>query len=246
MSNLKVIGHPSSHDTIERVVGGLRPGKILDVPAGEGSFCRFLAERGWKVHAADIDQGMFKLSEVPFTQVDLNYQLPFGDESFDAVSCVNGLHRLMRPETAIHEFFRILVPGGHLYVNVNNYASIWRRIRFLVTGSVDPMIDSQECIQTIDAPEANLRIALSFARLARALVDAGFTMRDVKPAATTRRDRILAPIGVMLRLASFLVPWRGTWASGTRENNRSAVLAGGTYVFVDAMKPEQPRGVDRE
>ena len=246
MSQLNVIGHPRSHDTIERVVGVLHPCKILDAPAGEGSFCEFLRERGWTVHAADIDRGNFKLTDVPFTCVNLNRQLPFDNESFDAVSCVNGLHRLIQPEAAIREFFRVLAPGGHLYVNVNNYSSIWRRLRFLITGSVDPMIDSQECIQTIDSPEANVRILFSFARLARGLKDAGFVVRDVKPAANTLRDRILAPIGAILRVATYLIPWRATEAIGVRENNRSAVLAGGAYVFVDAMKPDSVRVTDRE
>src|SRR5688572_13046279 len=104
MATLNIIGGESSHDTLQRLLERERPCKILDVPTGRGIFAKFLQERGWEVHSADIDPGNFRLDDIPFTQVNLNRPLPFDDAEFDAVSCINGLHRLLFPEVAVREF----------------------------------------------------------------------------------------------------------------------------------------------
>lgn len=239
-ADLRIIGVETSHDTLQRVVGSKPPARILDVPAGEGVFCAFLKNRGWDVHAADIDPGNFKLRDIPFTRVNLNQALPFDNASFDAVSCINGLHRLLFPEVAIREFARILRPGGHLYVNLNNYSSIWKRLRFLFAGSIDQAIESQECIQTIDDPEAHIRLPLMYPRLHAMLVRAGFQVSDVQPAAVTLRDRLLLPAALFVSAAGRLVPSARRAQMDMQESNRRAVLAGGAYLFVEAVKAPAP------
>lgn len=236
VTRLNVIGVDRSHDTLQRVVGARMPCTILDVPAGEGIFCKFLQDRGWDVHAADIDPGNFKLRDIPFTKVNLNKALPFGDASFDAVSCVNGLHRLLFPEVALREFSRILRPGGSLYVNVNNYSSVWKRLRFLATGSIDRMIETQECIQTIDDPEAHIRLPLMYPRLRAMMNRSGFTVRGVHPAAITTRDRMLAPLAMLVWGASRFLPEADGLGMQVADGNHRAVIAGGAYIFIDAVK----------
>lgn len=237
MATLNVIGGERSHDTLQRVLSRVRPCKILDVPTGRGVLAKFLQERGWEVHSADIDPGNFRLDDIPFTQVNLNRTLPFDDGEFDAVSCINGLHRLLFPEVAVREFFRILRPGGRLYVNLNNYSSIAKRLRFLLTGSLDEELDSQDCIQTTDDPEANVRLPLLYPRLKDILEQTGFQIVDVQPAAVAHRDRILAPIAVMVRGASSLIrPFVRPQLRRVLENH-PAIVAGGSYFFVCVEKP---------
>jgi SAM-dependent methyltransferase len=237
MPELRIIGVERSHDTLQRVVGSRPPCKILDVPAGEGVFCAFLKDKGWEVHAADIDPGNFKLQDVAFTRVNLNQTLPFADASFDAVSCINGLHRLLFPEVAIREFFRILRPSGRLYINLNNYSSIWKRLRFLFTGSIDQMIETQQCIQTIDDPEAHVRLPLMYPRLSAMVDRTGFRVLDVRPAAVTSRDRLLVPIAMLVYGIGLLVPTPQSREMRVAEGNHRAVLAGGAYMFIEAVKP---------
>jgi SAM-dependent methyltransferase len=236
-ARLQVIGVTTSHDTLLDVLAARPPTKILDVPAGEGVLCAFLARKGWDVHAADIDPGNFKLKDVPFTRVNLNRALPFGDASFDAVSCINGLHRLLFPEVAIREFARIIRPGGRLYLNVNNYSSMRKRLRFLLTGTIDQSIETQECIQTIDDPEAHVRLPLMYPRIHAMLLRAGFEVGDVRPAAMTAQDRLLAIPAALVGAATRLMSPARRGALAVAEGNHRAVLAGGAYLFVEAMKP---------
>lgn len=235
-TELRVIGTAKSHDVLLRVLTDKQPCKILDVPAGEGVFCAFLRDRAWDVHAADIDPGNFRLSDVPFTQVNLNRRLPFDDASFDAVSCVNGLHRLIAPTVAVSEFYRILRPEGRLYININNYSSIWKRLRFLATGSIDEAIESQFCIQTIDDPEANVRIPLLYPRLHAMLLIAGFAVVDVRPAAVSTRDRMLAPIAWAVAALGRVLPSAVRSKLSIDQANALAIVGGGAYAFIEAVK----------
>lgn len=236
MARADVIGGRNSHDTLRRVLSARRPCKILDVPAGQGVLCTFLSEHGWEVHAADIDPGNFKVKDIPFTQANLNRSLPFNDASFDAVACVNGLHRLLFPHVAIREFYRILRPGGRLYINSNNYSSIWKRVRFLISGSVDYMVDTQECLQTTDDPEANVRSLLMYPRLSIILEQSGFRVVDVRSAAVTWRDRIFFPVAMLTYLFGWCMPLGQRRYLRLSQANRSGVLFGGDYVFIEAVK----------
>lgn len=233
---LQIIGVERSHDTLLKILETKSPAKILDVPAGQGVLAAYLKEKGWDVHAADIDPGNFRLAGVPFTQVNLNRKLPFADSSFDAVSCVNGLHRLMFPEIAIREFARMLRAEGTLYINLNNYSSIRKRLRFLLTGTIDQALESQECIQTIDDPEANIRLPLMYPRLHSMLQRSGFNVVDVKPAAISTLDRLLRPAALLVQVAGHTFPSSYRDRLGLPAGNISTVLGGGAYFFVEATK----------
>jgi SAM-dependent methyltransferase len=233
---LEIIGEATSHDTLVRVLAQARPCRVLDTPAGTGVLAKILQDLGWEVHCSDIDQGNFRLDAVPFVEADLNRGLPHENESFDAIVCANGLHRLYNPGGAVREFYRILRPGGRLYVNVNNYASIDRRLRFLLYGSIDNGVNSAACDQTIDAPEAHVRIAIHVPQLMNQLLGAGFEVLSIKPAAVKAKHRILAPVAWLLRLFSWLIPPRSQRRNHIRWTRGSGVIPGGRYLLIEALK----------
>lgn len=231
-----VIGTPGSHDALRAALARLAPGRVLDVPAGEGPISQFLHENGWDVQAADIDAGNFRYRQVPFAEVNLNRPLPFDDASFDVVVCANGLHRLFNPGGAIREFHRVLRDRGRLYINVNNYTSIDRRLRMLLAGSMDTAVNEGQCRQTIDDPEAHVRLYLLPVQIANMLDAAGFDVTAVRPAAVLRRHRLLAPIAWACRLAAHALP------AGRRRRDRldianaPGVCPGGQYVLFEAAR----------
>lgn len=88
--------------------------RVLDVACGHGRHARWLAQRGCRVTAVDIDAACgASLADVPavsFVQADLEgAPWPFGGQTFDAVIVVHYLHRPLLPllEAA-------LAPGGLL------------------------------------------------------------------------------------------------------------------------------------
>ena len=232
----KVIGVPNSHDAIRRWLSLHEPCKILDAPAGEGILAAYLLERGWEVHCADIDAGNFKLDrqKIEFKAADLNRELPYEDESFDIVACVNGLHRLYNPGGAVSEFHRVLRPGGTLLINVNNYASLAQRLRFLLFGSLSNTSPAQ---QTIAAPEAHIRQALMFPQIATAIEATGLQLIGVRPAAPRALHRFLTPIGWLVRVAGRVAGHANRSNLFLKFTNSHSILTAGSYLLIEARKP---------
>jgi arsenite methyltransferase len=105
------------------------PGEqILDVGCGSGNFCRSLASQvtpsgrviGVDREAAAIDlatrlSSMEAPATLVFAQADGN-DLPFDDQSFDAVACISVLEFCEHPPAVLAEMRRVLRPDGRLLV----------------------------------------------------------------------------------------------------------------------------------
>lgn len=87
---------------------------VLDVGCGEGTLARYLASRGHEVIGIDSDPGVLPGDSegTHFMLADAT-NLPFADDSFDAVVSVMVLHHT-RIELALVEMRRVLKPGGVL------------------------------------------------------------------------------------------------------------------------------------
>jgi SAM-dependent methyltransferase len=236
VSELRIIGGRQSHDVLRRVLADCKPGRVLDCPAGTGVLSEFLRERGFAVHCGDIDPGNFQAMGFPFTRVNLNRSIPLPDASFDLIVCANGLHRLFCPGAAIAEFHRLLKPGGRLYLTINNYASLMKRLRFLFYGSITNTINEGSFRQTIDDPEANVRNVLCYPQLANLLTGAGFEIVARRAASVRPIDRVLAPLGWLIALGALLISPRSRRRNHLAITNGSAILPGGKYLFLEVAK----------
>jgi SAM-dependent methyltransferase len=235
LSSPRIGGAPDSHGTIRDELRARTPCKVLDAGCGEGALASYLQGLGWDVHCADIDRESFKV-DAPFTPADLNKTLPFDDASFDAVICANTLHRLYNPAGAIRELHRILRPGGHLYINLNNYATVDLRLRYLLFGSIesrDPVQDDNPAVP----PEGRVRIHITYYDVASRLEATGFKIVAVKPAAVRPRHRLFAVLGWLVRAATRFIPRRRRERNHVDVTASRAVLTGGYYIFIDALKP---------
>ncbi len=90
--------------------------RLLEVACGTGHLACVAAERGAAAVGMDFVPGMVAEARrrhpgVEFREGDAE-ALPFADASFDAVVCSFGLHHFGRPQNALAEAYRVLVPGG--------------------------------------------------------------------------------------------------------------------------------------
>lgn len=97
-------------------VGTTKGTRLLEVACGPGHLAATALARGAIPVGIDFVAGMVAEARqrhpgIEFRQGDAE-ALPFADESFDAVVCSFGVHHFGRPEQAIAEAYRVLVPGG--------------------------------------------------------------------------------------------------------------------------------------
>ena len=113
---------------LKAIVDGTQQ-RILDVACGTGdstiSIAKEVAE-GSTVTGADISEGMMAL--VPekarkagvedriVLQVADGEDLPFGNETFDRVTCAFGIRNFEHKEKGLEEFRRVLKPGGRTVI----------------------------------------------------------------------------------------------------------------------------------
>jgi len=103
--------------------------RILDIPAGNGLVSAELKKLGTKVISADIN------NEFPhYLQINMENPLPFTDENFDAVICLEGIEHVMHPEILFSELARVLKKGGLLIISTPNVQNFYSRFQLLCTG----------------------------------------------------------------------------------------------------------------
>ncbi len=96
--------------------------KVLDVGCGTGFFCRYLAEGEAEAKVTGLEyeksfveyakkDAQSKNLDITFLQGDA-HELPFEDESFDAVTSHTFLTSVSEPEKALKEMYRVCKKGG--------------------------------------------------------------------------------------------------------------------------------------
>ncbi len=97
----------------------LGPGtRLLDLASGPGTLSAEAASRGGRPVGIDLSPQMVELARrlhpaIDFREADAE-RLPFSDHTFDAVVCAFGLGHFPRPEAAVTECVRTLLPGGRI------------------------------------------------------------------------------------------------------------------------------------
>lgn len=95
--------------------------RVLDLAAGTGTSSAVLAQRGAQVVACDLSEGMIEVGRRRYPEIEFvlgdAMDLPFEDDSFDAVTIAYGLRNIPDPVRALREMWRVVRPGGRVVVS---------------------------------------------------------------------------------------------------------------------------------
>jgi SAM-dependent methyltransferase len=101
------------------VVGGSR---VLDVATGPGIVAAAALERGATAKGIDFAERMVAVARQRSPQIEFEVadaaDLPFDDDTFDAVVMGFALFMMAEPDKALHEAHRVLAPGGKVACTV--------------------------------------------------------------------------------------------------------------------------------
>jgi len=101
----------------------------LDIPAGNGLVSDELRKLGCETTSADINDEFSH-----YVQASMEEPLPFKDENFDAVICLEGIEHVLHPEKLFSELARVLKKGGLLVISTPNVQNFYSRYQLLCTG----------------------------------------------------------------------------------------------------------------
>jgi methionine biosynthesis protein MetW len=143
----------------------------LDVGCGDGRrYGLWLDRRVQHYQGVDVSGtavAAARASGLNAAQISDAGELPFEDETFDAVVCFEVLEHLFAPQTAVAELVRVLRPGGTMLVSVPN-AAFWHfRFEIGVRGRFHPYGDPLSLEQPWRDPHIRFFTAKSLADLMR-------------------------------------------------------------------------------
>ena len=107
----------------------------LDVGCGVGEFMRTLTQMGFEAQGVDGNsEQISRVRDAGFraTVADLENELPFEDESFALVTCLEVIEHIARAEFFLSELYRILRPAGYLLLSTPNFAFFNNRLHYLL------------------------------------------------------------------------------------------------------------------
>ena len=112
----------------------MKPGQVLDVPAGGGAQSAALTRLGYQVCSLDLFPRHDRDPGQSWVCADANASLPFHDSSFDYVLSREGIEHLENQMGFVRECSRVLRPGGTLVLTTPNVMHLTARFSTLLSG----------------------------------------------------------------------------------------------------------------
>jgi SAM-dependent methyltransferase len=213
---------------------------ILDCPAGRGAFAARLIDEGYEVTCSDIFPESFEL-DVPCSFADLNDTLPYHDGEFDMVICQNGLHRVWARGRALRELSRVTRDGGHVVFTFANYNNLWRRLVFMMSGSIVHDVNGppHNFYPDADKPAAYYRYPMTIAQVVSAMQSTGLQVKTVRAFKWSLKSILLAPLCIVPLVFNLIAPSDYKRYSFLKESNGLSGLFG-DFVLIHGTKQPAP------
>lgn len=242
-TEVAALAHEAIHETVQNILQKESPGKVLDVPAGEGALALRLKNLGFEVFCCDLYPQIFKLAATEIKLGDLDAALPYENEAFDFVVCVEGLEHIENPANAVREFARLLKPGGTLIVSVPNIMNVEERLKWLFNGYTShfkPL--SGEALEDVKKEFGGMEeIALhvnpiGYSEVRYLLEKNNFTLQKVYLDKPKKNSWTYLPLVALIRLTARFNSPQKRQSRWTNELNADEVLLGGNTLIFQAKK----------
>lgn len=104
--------------------------RLLDIGCGNGAFLAKAKAGGWTVSGIDLDPKAVAAAASLGLDVEIGTVALFADESncFDAITLSHVIEHVHEPITLLQDIFRLLRPGGVVYVETPNIESLGSKI----------------------------------------------------------------------------------------------------------------------
>lgn len=250
ITGLYELSTPEIHRTVLDAVessGQTLTGNCLDVGSGGGQLLRLVAARyGLTPFACDYIDGLIKTPGQKVELVDLNRDnLPYPDNHFGLVTCVETIEHLENFRALIREIYRVLKPGGLAVISTPNVLNLRSRFRYFSSGFYNLFGPLEPEQSRVAGPRGHIT-PVNWFYLAHALQSAGF--QNVRPR-VDKYQRRSVPAFVLLAAPIHLMNWTVRRRDAAKyktltDKNRSSVrlmnsrdLLLGRTLIVTATKP---------
>jgi ubiquinone/menaquinone biosynthesis C-methylase UbiE len=110
---------------LEMLEARVPPGSnVLDIGCGTGHLAAELMQRGYTAWGVDLSDAMVEYAREHYNRDRFRVgdieQIPFSDNTFDAVMCLGVMEYLEKDEPALREMWRVLKPGGRAVITTPN------------------------------------------------------------------------------------------------------------------------------
>ena len=151
--------------------------RVLELGCGTGILWRGSAKvpRGWRVILSDMSAGMLRETRAALARLGLAFtymqtdaqEIPFRDESFDAVIANYMLYHVPDIPRALGEVRRVLKPSGLCYAATNGLANMKEMDAMAVRFFSMPQMTRSDARFGLESGEAYMRAAFSEVKLER-------------------------------------------------------------------------------
>lgn len=236
------IAHEAIHERTAEIFSKIPCGTVLDVPAGEGALAVRLSKIGFRVSCCDLYPQIFRLRDVEIRQGNLDGELPYADNSFDSLVCVEGLEHIENPANAVREFARVVRSGGNIVISVPNIMNIEERLKWLFFGYTShfkPL--SSENLAAIrnkfgSMEEIALHVnPIGYSELRFLLEKNDFRVEKVYLDKPKKNQWLYFSIVWLIKLANFLIPMQKRRERWANELISDEILLGGNTLIIHAI-----------
>jgi len=140
---------PENQAKVRGILASLRPrapgGRLLDIGCGTGFIIDLAKDIFDDIHGIDITEPMLARIDTSSGNVTVHHGLveamPFADESFDVVTSYAFLHHVEDTRAILREVYRVLRPGGMMYIGLEPNSLFWQSMKQLEESGATGLSD---------------------------------------------------------------------------------------------------------